>query len=75
MVELLILKGVDLNRTTGTGNILAHIAAKESHCDVVDSLLSHGLSIELTNDSEQTVLFFAVNDGSMGLAQLLLDRE
>ncbi|KAL0257602.1 hypothetical protein SLS55_008416 [Diplodia seriata] len=75
MVQVLIDGGADVNLLVGTDTPLS-LAVANSREDSLKALLSAGAAMNATRDPEddESLLHIAAQEGSMGIAEILLDH-
>ena len=74
-IQLLLDRGVDINRRDGIGNTPLHRAAANGHVHAIRYLLEKGASLELAESSEKTLLMVAARDGQLKVVKMLLKLE
>jgi ankyrin repeat protein len=66
--------GTDINQPGPDGDYPLHVAAERSHVVVVEELLRHGASPEVSNSARRTPLELALLAGKTEVAHLLVNK-
>src|SRR5699024_848915 len=76
VVELLVNKGVDVNKADEDGQSQLHYALSNRNCGkkIVNLLISRGLDINLVDEHNRTLLHYACEKYTEDTVRLLLDR-
>lgn len=79
IIEVFAKEGVDFKSETKNGQHLKsnalHLAAKMGNEKLINSLLSLGIDINVSNDSKETPLHVAVEEQNVGVVKLLLSKN
>lgn len=72
-VRLLFRQGAAFNSDSRCWSPL-HIAAREDHCQIIAYYLDQGIDINAQTNCGRTALWIAIDNGSLGTAELLIGR-
>ena len=72
IVNYLIEKGAEINKTCLKDTAPLHIACERGHIEVVKSLLGNGAMINVKNEENCTPLYVASREGHLNVVEFLL---
>ena len=74
MVQMLLQRGANINRTERTGATPLYLACESGHFDVTRLLLAGGADADRPNEFGETPLMVASRTGRLDVATLLVVR-
>ena len=73
LTELLLRYGADVNVTAADGSLALHDAVHEGNVSAIRTLIEHGSSLDLEDETGRTPLVIAVENRYLQASQILID--
>lgn len=75
IVNLLLDRGIDVNKTNNHGDMALHLAAKSGFKYFVELLLQEGAVVNTANKNGESPLYLAVHNDDMSIVDMLLNKH